>query len=332
MDPKLLEEKLEKDNITLKEHILKLQNTIKNIKSEINYNNSSSYINSISNIETSTNKSKNNSPKNKIKTNININLKDDNSDEEINNLKFSFKNIKNEQKLLQEKRKKRQMLIKSTEGIKEENFENEEKENENYKINNNNINNNQRNFNHIYKDNFSKIKNEKNLIEKMENVRNLSNIKTTFNNYGNHSHSHNNNNSNSDSEKEKELNKFHKVNSFKKKIENIMNNENDNFNEEDNFDNNYRENLHIFNSEEKEIDKDKDKEKQKKLKNNNEYEYEYSRNNISNYDTYKSKNLKIPYYQSEDLENETFNRSSKMEDKFIDISRYNNYGINYIYK
>ena len=32
------------------------------------------------------------------------------------------------------------------------------------------------------------------------------------------------------------------------------------------------------------------------------------------------------------IENETFNRSSKMEDKFIDISRYNNYGINYIYK
>ncbi len=39
MDPKELEEKLERDNLTLKEHIMKLQNTIKHIKTEIVSNN-----------------------------------------------------------------------------------------------------------------------------------------------------------------------------------------------------------------------------------------------------------------------------------------------------
>merc|ERR1712232_466600 len=106
MDPKILEEKLEKDNLTLKEHILKLQNTIKNIKSDINHNNTS-------NLNTLTNETsliKDNSPKNQ---NLKQNLKEENSDDEINDLKFSFKNIKVEQKLLKENNKKR-LLLKAT--------------------------------------------------------------------------------------------------------------------------------------------------------------------------------------------------------------------------
>lgn len=195
MDAKDLEEKLEKDNLTLKEHIFKLQNTIKNIKSELgNTNVNTTYVNTLSQIDISTIKnSKLESPKNNGKGN----LKED-SDDEINNLKFSFKNIKAEHKLLEENKRKREAAAAqySHDKKEEDEFPNRYKinpynniEKDKALINNNNNNekstnniHNSNNKNHIYKDNFSKLKNEKDIIEKMENVRSSSNLKKKYDN------------------------------------------------------------------------------------------------------------------------------------------------------
>lgn len=203
MDSKELEDKLEKDNLTLKEHILKLQNTIKNIKTELsNTNNNTTYVNTLSQIDISTIKnSKIESPKNNGKQNI----KDD-SDEEINSLKFSFKNIKAEQKLLEENKRKRENALnnnnnfiknkKDEEAISNSkiktNFDDMHNSNSNkYKYDHeisNNKNNKIKDKNivgaivksHVYKENFSKVKNEKDIIQKMENVRNAANIKKSY--------------------------------------------------------------------------------------------------------------------------------------------------------
>jgi len=202
MDPKELEDKLEKDNLTLKEHILKLQNTIKNIKSELSHtNNNTTYVNTLSQIDISTIKnSKIESPKNNGK----LNIKDD-SDEEINNLKFSFKNIKAEQKLLEENRRKREAATKNK----------QEEENINAKNKfNNEIDNTKNKYefekkddiiknDHVYKNNLSKLKSEKDIIEKMENVRNNSNIKKLYND--------------PNPEDDLEYEKFQKINKLKNK-------------------------------------------------------------------------------------------------------------------
>ncbi len=212
MDTKELEDKLEKDNLTLKEHILKLQNTIKNIKTELsNTNNNTTYVNTLSQIDISTIKnSKVESPKNNGK----LNMKDD-SDEEINNLKFSFKNIKAaEQKLLEENKRKREDKLTNKNNKKDEeanlNFRRKNNFEDLYnscKISNNNNNSNSIsntynnykfdydknnikdknnlgviavNNSHVHKENFSKIKNEKDIIQKMENVRSAANIKKNY--------------------------------------------------------------------------------------------------------------------------------------------------------
>lgn len=220
MDPKELEDKLEKDNLTLKEHILKLQNTIKNIKTELsNTNNNTTYVNTLSQIDISTIKnSKVESPKNNGK----LNNKDE-SDEEINNLKFSFKNIKAEQKLLLEENKRK----------KENSYKNKKDDNLNLKtkINyeedyNSNENNKYQNDlgeknkdkkigvvnSHVYKDNFAKIKNEKDIIEKMESVRNTANLKKKY--------------MATDSDDDSEYEKFHKLNKYIKDKNNYNNNDN----------------------------------------------------------------------------------------------------------
>jgi len=240
MDPKELEDKLEKDNLTLKEHILKLQNTIKNIKTELsNTNNNTTYINTLSQIDISTIKnSKIESPK----YNGKLNNKDD-SDEEINNLKFSFKNIKAEQKLLEENKRKRENdLIKNNNKKAEETnlhlkSKNKYDDTESYASNNNSykkdfeekMKDKKNNINsHIYKDNFAKIKNEKEIIEKMENVRNTANLKKKY--------------TGTDSNEDTEYEKFHRINNLTKN-NNVNNNNNKKLEEGENnckqYDNNY---------------------------------------------------------------------------------------------
>jgi hypothetical protein len=148
MNPRELEEKLEKDNLTLKEHILKLQQTIKQIKSEIMTGDSREEV-------LPTNKKQADSSDIRNKTNYkdkkfipeNIIQHDKDEDRDDNNLKFSF-NVRDEK--VSEKRKNSQEKIK------------EEK--------------NKTNTNNIYKDNFTKIRKEKEILEKTEKLKKESNL------------------------------------------------------------------------------------------------------------------------------------------------------------
>ena len=95
MNSRDLEDKLEKDNITLKEHILKLQQTIKHIKSEMmtgdsrEENNSTIKKHNDSLQKTSKQINKNINPHSEKYSQINLNEEDD------DHLKFSF-NVKAE--------------------------------------------------------------------------------------------------------------------------------------------------------------------------------------------------------------------------------------------
>lgn len=198
MDPKDLEDKLEKDNLTLKEHILKLQSTIKNIKTELSNtnNNNTTYVNTLSHLDDfPKNKNlKKESPKqnNSKKTNI---MED--SDDEINHLKFSFKNIKAEQKLIDENKRK-----KETTDFKKD--EENPKTFKNKKLSNEVEESNVYNPSHFYKDNLQKLKNEKDLIRKMERVKDNTNLRKKYDN----------NNSEKDDE---EFDRFHKLNNISQK-------------------------------------------------------------------------------------------------------------------
>lgn len=152
MDPRELEEKLEKDNLTLKEHIQKLQNTIKHIKSEIiikdEYEDkehaNKKYKNTKENKST-TNKNKiSPAVKDKHKEQIPM-LQEDYGDHD-NDLKFSFND--------KEKISKGNPHL----NIEEEDLYLDRKLNDTKKKN-------------IYQENIDKLRKEKDLINRMESIK-----------------------------------------------------------------------------------------------------------------------------------------------------------------
>lgn len=150
MNPRELEEKLEKDNLTLKEHILKLQQTIKQIKSEMMKEDSGEeeatlnkkQVHSLVSRNKNNLKDRKNSP-DKMKNNR---VKEERDDD---NLKFSF-NVRDEK--LSEKRKN------SQENIKEDKK------------------------NNIYKENLIKLRKEKAIIEKTEKLKKDTNLRNKYSN------------------------------------------------------------------------------------------------------------------------------------------------------
>jgi hypothetical protein len=156
---KELEEKLERDNLTLKAHIQKLQDTIKQIKSEINHDEkatkssfSSKTIqknnkNVTSNLSSSNNLKREESPPSMTESR--------NTNHELNNLKFSFNNIQKE---------------------KTDHNNNISHENLNPKIKQS-PNNKKKNF---YQENTEKLRKEKEMIEKMQTVKKKANIQKTY--------------------------------------------------------------------------------------------------------------------------------------------------------
>lgn len=144
MDPRELEEKLERDNLTLKEHIMKLQNTIKHIKTEI--------------VSNSTNNEKDSN---------NHKSKGFNDQKyEDNYLKFSFNNntgcnYNDSGKKIIENTGNRNISI----------------EREKYNFSNTKENIMKKN---IYHENFEKLRKEKDIIVQMENVKKKANLRKNF--------------------------------------------------------------------------------------------------------------------------------------------------------
>jgi hypothetical protein len=132
MDHRELEEKLERDNFTLKEHIMKLQNTIKQIKGEINTNDYSRI--SYNHKEDKSNKA-NKNQHNDLREHLY---------EEHENLKFSFNSKPN---------------------ITEEYSTCSKKEDRS---------------NNFYQENLKKIRQEREMIKKMEDVKKKANIKKNY--------------------------------------------------------------------------------------------------------------------------------------------------------
>ena len=149
MNPRELEEKLEKDNLTLKEHILKLQQTIKQIKSEMMKEDSGEEVTTMNKkqVHSLVSKNKNNlkDKKNSPEKNKNYEVEEFRGDDD--NLKFSF-NVRDEK--LPEKRKN------SQENIKEDKK------------------------NNIYKENLIKLRKEKEIIEKTEKLKKDNNLKKKY--------------------------------------------------------------------------------------------------------------------------------------------------------
>jgi hypothetical protein len=141
MDHRELEEKLEKDNITLKEHIMKLQNTIKQIKGEIT---STDLDHKTKSIEKKPNK----------KNKESIHKASD--DEE--HLKFSFNNTN--MQVPEAKQEERRVPNKPG---------------------------------NLYQENLQKIRNEKDTVLKMEQVKRKANIRRKYSD-----------------DSDSEINKFHK--------------------------------------------------------------------------------------------------------------------------
>ena len=144
MNSRDIEDKLEKDNITLKEHILKLQQTIKNIKSEMMTGDSREESNS------TTQKINDSLQKTSKPINKNINQISDKYakinlfEEDDDHLKFSF-NVKDEKR------------NNSIEKLKEE-----------------------KSKTNIYKDNFNKLRKENEIIEKTEKLKKESNLNKKY--------------------------------------------------------------------------------------------------------------------------------------------------------
>jgi hypothetical protein len=199
MNPRELEDKLERDNLTLKEHIQKLQETIKQIKSEISSGNDIKEGESFSNYNNLNNKNnKKLNISNKINTNVNSNINltkkssqnnshliNDNSEsisdylnhihnreieEDSSHLKFSFNN------------------------------ENNNKNEINSNINLNPCTNESKEMKkHIYHDNFDKIRKEKEVIDKIEKMKKTVNLKKKYSD------------GEDEDEKKSELYKFHQM-------------------------------------------------------------------------------------------------------------------------
>jgi hypothetical protein len=186
MDPKELEEKLERDNLTLKEHIMKLQNTIKQIKSEIvnnpdNVCNVSNISNVISPIEKKENQ------RNKLKSSNDL-------DEKDNDLKFSFNNTGNIQNQNHNNSYSSNNITSHNQNSKLYKYsEDEESHNASFnkgdkKIKNNlankDSNSNDRSekippYKNVYQTNLEKLRKEKEIIQQMENFK-KNNLKKKF--------------------------------------------------------------------------------------------------------------------------------------------------------
>lgn len=208
MDPKELEEKLERDNLTLKEHIFKLQNTIKQIKSEIvkgdkdseTQNNSGIKNNYIGKgIQNSKYTTKNNSPKREDslrnylyeKTNKFDNLTED------HHLKFSFNNNQTvdsnnynfENSLYSLNNDKKKNIPKAENSITSKNNSIISNTKESLPLQKNKVKSN------FYQENLERIRKEKEIVEKMETVKKKANLKKNYND---------------DELNNEEINKFHK--------------------------------------------------------------------------------------------------------------------------
>jgi len=203
MDPKELEEKLERDNLTLKEHIFKLQNTIKQIKTEI-LTGDKEHETYLTNKNLSVGKNNSKDLDDQI-SNLNRNLVNDD-----NHLKFSFNNKNNQvtdsksiTSLTNEN------LIKLKSNSYSPNNPTGEKD---FNIENNKIKKN------IYQENFHRIRKEKEILEKMETVKKKANLKKNFDD---------------EDIDQDEINRFHKnYNTIKSNKHNRLNNDYTNPNDE----------------------------------------------------------------------------------------------------
>ena len=203
MDPRELEEKLERDNLTLKEHISKLQNTIKQIKSEIVGNN-----NSYSN-ETSTPLVEKREIRNKNKKEL--------EEKDNNHLKFSFNNnctahssgnnnSHNASKFYKYSEDEEEASVNYSEKKKiiRGELTNEKNEKSDKFLKNAKL---EAKFEippnkNVYQNNLDKLRKEKDIIQQMETVKKKANLKKKFDD---------------DDLDESEVDKFHQnYNSFKK--------------------------------------------------------------------------------------------------------------------
>lgn len=187
MDPKELEEKLERDNLTLKEHIMKLQNTIKQIKSEI--------VNNPENICNVSNTGINNgcNSVSKIKENQRNKIKSSNDlDEKDNYLKFSFNNNNNAQTHFHSNSHSSNMVPSQIPNHNSKLYkysEDEESHNASFSKGDKKIKNTLGNrdeksekipaYKNVYQSNLEKLRKEKEIIQQMENFK-KNNLKKKF--------------------------------------------------------------------------------------------------------------------------------------------------------
>jgi hypothetical protein len=151
LDPRELEEKLERDNLTLKEQISKLQSTIKQIKSEITAGNP---------------------------------ISNKNETKEDNHLKFSFNGNNYKQEFAGNNHNSSNNIYSNItcKSVKpnclKETTPKKESEHQNH--NHNNHNKDLKLKKNIYSDNLEKIRKEKQIINEMEEFKKRANLKKTF--------------------------------------------------------------------------------------------------------------------------------------------------------